>query len=76
MTTVINDWAKILDNGGQFDTFILDFEKACDTPPHELLRANCLAITGGKTPKWIHVGSFLCYSNSECIFVHFLLEMH
>ena len=25
---VINDWAKILDNGGQVDTFILDFEKA------------------------------------------------
>ena len=34
LTTVINDWAKILDNGGQVDTFILDFEKAFDTPPH------------------------------------------
>ena len=29
--TVINDWAKILDKGGQIDTFILDFEKAFDT---------------------------------------------
>ena len=37
LTTVINDWAKILDNRGQVDTFILDFEKAFDTPPHELL---------------------------------------
>ena len=27
LTTVINDWAKILDSGGQVDTFILDFEK-------------------------------------------------
>ena len=26
-TTAINDWAKILDNGGQVDTFILDFER-------------------------------------------------
>ena len=33
LTTVINDWAKILDNRGQVDTFILDFEKAFDTPP-------------------------------------------
>ena len=30
LTTVINDWAKILDNRGQVDTFILDFEKAFD----------------------------------------------
>ena len=44
LTTVINDWAKILDNRGQVDTFILDFEKAFDTPPHELLKANCLAM--------------------------------
>ena len=31
ITTVINDWAKILDNGGQVDTFILDFEIAFDS---------------------------------------------
>ena len=42
LTMVINDWAKTLDNGGQVDTFILDFEKAFDTSPHELL--NCLAV--------------------------------
>ena len=38
LTTVMNNWVKILDKKGQFDTFILDFEKALDTPPHELLK--------------------------------------
>ena len=33
LITVIDDWAKLLDNQGQVDTFILDFEKAFDTPP-------------------------------------------
>ena len=28
LTTVINDWVKILVKGGQVDTFILDFKKA------------------------------------------------
>ena len=36
-STITNDWVKILDKGGQVDTFILDFEKAFDTPTHELL---------------------------------------
>ena len=44
LTTVINDWAKILDKKGQVDTFILDFEKAFDTPPHDSLKANCSAM--------------------------------
>ena len=47
---------KILDNGGQVDTFILDFEKAFDTPSNELLKSCGI---GGKTLKWID--SFLCY---------------
>ena len=38
LITVINDWATILDKGGQVDTFILDFEKALDTSLHELLK--------------------------------------
>ena len=42
LVTVINDWAKILDKGGQVDTFLLDFEKAFDTPPINFLHANCL----------------------------------
>ena len=60
MTTVINDWAKILDNRGQADTFILDFEKVFDTPPHELFKSKLFSYRiGGKTFKWID--SFLCF---------------
>ena len=44
LTTVINDWAKILDNGGQVDMFILDCKKAFDTHRTGSLRANCLAV--------------------------------
>ena len=44
LTTAINDWAKILDNSGQIDTFILHFEKAFDTPLMNSLKANCLAM--------------------------------
>ena len=43
LETVINDWAKILDNKGQVDTFILDFEKPFDTPTSvSSLIVNCL----------------------------------
>ena len=61
LTTVINDWAKILVNRGQVDTFILDFEKAFDTPPYELLKSKLFSYgIGSKTLKWIN--SFLCFS--------------
>ena len=55
-----------MDNGGQVDIFILDFEKAFDTPPHELLK-NKLFDCGisGKTLKWI--GSFLCYRQQRVV---------
>ena len=36
LTTVTDDLAKILENQGQVDAFILDFEKAFDTSPHKL----------------------------------------
>ena len=36
LTIVLNDFVKILDKRGQIDTFILDFKKTFDTPPHEL----------------------------------------
>ena len=50
LTTVINDWAKIFDNGGQVKTFIIDFEKARDTLPHELLKRKQFGCgIGGKT---------------------------
>ena len=59
LITVIDDWAKILDKGGQVDTFILDFEKAFDTTPHELLKCKLYGYgIGGKTLKWLD--SFLC----------------
>ena len=66
MTTVINDSAKLLDNGGQVDAFILDFEKAFDTPPHELLKNKLFGCgIGGKTLKWID--SFLCYRQQRVV---------
>ena len=66
LTTVINDWAKILDNGGQVDTFILHFEKAFDTPPHELLKNKLFSYgIGGKTLKWID--SFLCFRQQRVV---------
>ena len=66
LTTVINDWAKILDNRGQVNTFILDFEKTFDTPPHELLKGKLFSYgTGGKTLKWID--SFLCIRQQRVV---------
>ena len=66
LTTVINDWAKILDNRGQVDTFILDFEKAFDTPPHELLKSKLFSYgIGSKTLKWID--SFLCFRQQRVV---------
>ena len=40
-------WAKFLDNRGQVDTFIVDFEKAFDTHLMDSLKANCLAMESG-----------------------------
>ena len=66
LTTVINDWAKILDSGGQVDTFILHFEEAFDTPPHELLKSKLSGCgIGRKTLKWIE--SFLCYRQQRVV---------
>ena len=44
LTTVIDDWAKILDKQGQVDTFILVFENEFDTPLMNYLKANYLAM--------------------------------
>ena len=66
LTTVINDWAKILNNGGQVDTSILVFENAFDTPPHELLKSKLFNCgIGGKTLKGID--SFLCYRQQRVV---------
>ena len=65
LATVIDDWAKILDNQGQVDTF-LDFEKAFDTPPHELLKSKLFSYgIGGKTIKW--TDAFLCYRQQRVV---------
>ena len=66
LITVIDDWAKILDNKGQVDTFILDFEKSFDTPPHELLKSKLFSYgIGGKTLKWID--AFLCFRQQRVV---------
>ena len=49
----------MLDAGSQVDTFILDFEKAFDTPPHKFLKCKLHGYgISGKTLVWID--SFLC----------------
>ena len=64
--TAINDWAKILDAGGQVDTFILEFEKTFNTPPHELLKCKHHGYDiSGKTLVWID--SFLCNGQQRVV---------
>ena len=66
LTTVINDWAKLLASGGQVDSVMLDFEKAFDTPPHELFKSKLFGYgIGGNTRKWIY--SFLCYRQQRVV---------
>ena len=66
LTTVINDWGKIIDMKGQVDTFILDFEKAFNTPPHELLKSKLFSYGIGKTTlNWIN--SFLCFRQQRVV---------
>ena len=66
LTTVINNCVKILDKGGQVDTFILDFKKAFDTPLHELLKSKLFGYgIGGKTLRW--TDSFLCYRTQRAV---------
>ena len=66
LTTIINDWAKILGNRGQVDKFILDFERAFDITPHELLKRKLFSYgIGGKTFKWID--SFLCFRQQRVV---------
>ena len=66
LLTVINDWAKILDAAGQEDTFLLDFEKVFDIPPHELLKCKlCGYGISGKTLVWIY--SFLCNKQQRVV---------
>ena len=55
-----------MDNKGQVDAFILDFEKAFDTSPHELFKSNMFSYgKDGTTLKWIH--SSLCYRQKRVV---------
>ena len=57
---------KILDKKGQVDTFILDFEKGFDTPPHELLKSKLFSYgIGRKTLGWIN--AFLCFRQQRVV---------
>ena len=68
LCSVIHDWARNIDKNKQTDIFILNFEKAFDTVPHEQLKAKLYryGITG-KTLMWID--SFLCY-RKQCVVVN------
>ena len=51
-----------MDSRGQIDTFILDFEKTFDTPPHELLRSKLFSYgIGGK------IDSFLSFRQQRVV---------
>ena len=55
-----------MDKKGQVDTFILDFEKAFDTPLHELLKSKLFSYgIGGKTLEWIN--AFLCFRQQRVV---------
>ena len=41
LTTVINDWAKVMDISGHVDTFILDLGKSCSFGFPRVLFVNC-----------------------------------
>ena len=68
LCNVIHDWAKNIDYGKQTDIFILDFEKAFDTVPYELLKSklNSYGISEN-TLCWID--AFLCHSK-QCVVVN------
>ena len=67
LTTIINDWDKMLDNGGQVDTFILGFEKVFDTPPHQLLKSKLFDCgICGKTLKWTDSFKSVLQTTTSC----------
>ena len=51
-----------MDNNGQVDTFILDIEKAFDTPPKSKLFSYGI---GGKTLEWVN--AFLCFRQQRVV---------
>ena len=51
------NWAKILDNGGEDNSFIMDFEKAFNTPRMNYLNASCMGMVLVERLKWILIFS-------------------
>ena len=63
---VVDDWSKSLDNAEQVDVFIMDLEKAFDTPPHELLKSKLYQYGFSKTLlNWID--AFLCHRSQRVV---------
>ena len=61
---MIDDWVKVLDNHGQVDTFILDFEMLSTRPPHELLKGKLFSYgIVGTTLEWRN--AFLCFKQQR-----------
>ena len=57
---------KNLRQEGQVDTFLLDFEKAFDTPSHELLKSKLFSYgIGGTTLNWINAS--LCFRQQRLV---------
>ena len=68
LVNVIDDWAAALDKTKQTDVFILDFEKAFDTVPHELLKSKLHGFGVNKSVmNWID--SFLS-KRQQCVVVN------
>ena len=64
LTTVINDWAKILDKKAR--STLLYSILAFDTPPHELLKSKLFSYgIGGATLNWIN--AFLCFRQQRVV---------
>ena len=68
LINVINDWATAVDECKQMDIFILDFEKAFDTVPHELIKSKLHGMGVNKNIlNWID--SFLS-NRKQCVIVN------
>ena len=66
LVNVINDWSTSLDKGLQVDSFVLDFEKAFDTLPHELPKSKLHQYGVSKQVlNWI--SAFLCNRSQSVV---------
>ena len=68
LINTIDDWASSLDQGFQIDSFVLDFEKAFDTVPHELLKTK-LHMYGVSSQCLNWISDFLS-SRSQCVIIN------